>query len=288
MSQLQVKNCPKCGNPTTDLVDIDARVSVILKEHVNLSNLPPKICLNCFNSLTQNVSHGVKLRLEQQAREKNRHLVWKSRVNLIKHARHLMAQKNYSEAAVSYEKYIRVLEISYDLKPGALTPDVFGKSARSKELTVITTTYWDLLRIYDTHPKYRPRMLVAAQKLALFIPYSPLFAGIVKNAQIFTDHSKNPDIMKEFLKMCKASTRRCFIASSTYQDNYHPDVITLRLLRDTVLLHTAWGRALNSLYNRHSPALSVAIDKRPWLRKMLLPLFKLSVALLRLSLKKNS
>lgn len=263
---MDIKTCPQCGNAATDLVDVDAGMRLILQKNAGIGDLPGKVCSSCYNALTNQVSHGVKLRLEKQAKEKNRQMLWKSRVNLIRSARQLMSQKAYSEAAVSYEKYLRVLELSYDLKPGGLTPDVFGKSTRSKELTVIATTYWDLLRIYDTSPRYRDRMVVTAQKLAEFIPYSPIFPDVIRKAQSFVSSAKNPDIVKDFLRRCKASSGRCFIATAAFDYPGHPTVIELRRFRDRILLSTPWGRALVSLYYFISPPLAAGIQKVPALK----------------------
>src|SRR5690606_19768165 len=105
--------------------------------------------------LGKNVSKGVKLLAEKKARQQNKVMLWKNRVNLVKQARQLMEAKAFSDAAVAYEKYFRVIEMVYDLKPGELHPKVFNSSIRSKELTLITSILWDLLRIYDTSPRYK-------------------------------------------------------------------------------------------------------------------------------------
>lgn len=109
--------------------------------------IPEAACPSCYEELTRRVSKGVKLRMEAQAREQNRAVLWKSRVGLVKQARQLMHQKAYSEAAVSYEKYLRIVEIVFHKKMGELSPDVFNNSKRSKEVTVITSVYWDLLKL---------------------------------------------------------------------------------------------------------------------------------------------
>ncbi len=258
---LQVQTCPKCGNAATDLIDVDDKTKSLFQKQAGLTVLPSKVCSSCYNSLTSHISQGAKLRIEQQAREKNRHMVWKSRVNLVKHARQMMNQKAYSEAAVSYEKYIRVLEISYDLKPGTLTPDVFGKTARSKELTIIATTYWDLLRIYDANPKYRERMAMVSRKLADFLPYSPIFPDVIKNAQAFSAIAKNPDIVKDFLKRCKSSIGKCFIATAAFDDPDHPIVLDFRKFRDTTLNRHPLGRLFIKLYYILSPPIAEILTK---------------------------
>lgn len=260
---LELTDCPRCSTPSSDLVMVDAGMKLALQTVMDVTSLPPQVCRSCYSEMTSQVSKGVRLRLEHQAREKNRHMLWKSRVNLIKHARQLMQQKAYPEAAVSYEKYLRVLEISYDLKPGQLTPEVFGKSSRSKELTVIATTYWDLMRIYDTNPTYRERMVTSAKKLAQFLPFSPIFPDVIKKAQQFQSSAKNPDIVRNFLRESKAVSGRCFVASSAFADENHPVVEELRNFRDRKLIHSDYGLRFVMFYLQRSPRWAKWLDAHP-------------------------
>lgn len=263
---LSMPTCPRCGNPAASLVTVDTGMRLVLEKNPEVGNLPDQVCSSCYNSLTGAVSHGVKLRLEQQAKEKNRHMLWKSRVNLVKHARQMMTQKSYSDAAISYEKYLRVLEISYDLKPGGLNPGVFGKSSRSKELTVIATTYWDLLRIYDTSPQYRDRMSVAARKLAEFVPFSPILPDLAKKAQAFKSTARNPDIVNEFLRLSKLGAGRCFIATAAFEYPEHPDVRTLRDWRDSYLRQHDLGRYFIAFYYKKSRPIAQFLNRHPHLK----------------------
>jgi hypothetical protein len=50
-----------------------------------------------------------------------------------------MSVKNYSEAAVAYEKYLKILELVFGCKKGEkITPEQFKDNARTSELTVVT------------------------------------------------------------------------------------------------------------------------------------------------------
>lgn len=248
--------CPQCGNVVDHMMSIDAGMRLALKE-AGQENLPSAVCPSCFEQLTGNVSQGLKLRMERDVREKNKMMAWKNRVHLIKNARNLMAQKAYSEAAVQYEKYLRVLEVVFNLKKGELSPAVFNNSSRSKELTVVASVYWDLLRIYDTHPKYADRMLAAGQKLAQFLPFSPIYPDILKKAETFARSAKNPKIMDSFLRSMKARKGPCFIAGAAFADSpYAPELLILRAYRDRVLKSHPMGRRLIWLYYRLSPPLA--------------------------------
>jgi hypothetical protein len=191
-------------------------------------------------------------------------MMWKNRVNLIKQARTHMQNKSYSQAAVSYEKYLRLIEVVYNLERGGLEPKVFSNSNRSKEMTVIATVYWDLLRIYDTNPGYGDRMRASASKLAQFLPFSPLYPDVVKKAQQFQRSAKNPHIVREFLKLCRSSKGPCFIATAVYADEpWAWELWVLRQFRDDFLKQFAVGRRLIMIYYRLSPPLARRLENSP-------------------------
>lgn len=235
-----------------------------LQEAGETGQIPDRVCASCFEALTSSVSQGLKLRMEQSMREKNKMMVWKNRVHLIKNARNLMNQKAYSEAAVQYEKYLRVLEVVYNLKKGELSPAVFNNSSRSKELTVIASVYWDLVRIYDTSPRYGDRMSKAATKLAEFLQFSPIYPDIVKKAESFSRSCKNQPVMRQFLRMTKSKRGPCFIATAVYADEpYALELTLLRNFRDKRLRPHWLGRQAIYFYYRHSPRLAFWLSRHP-------------------------
>jgi hypothetical protein len=260
VTSLQPTACSKCGNLSDTFVDIDPAMRSALQESGQAGPIPDRVCSTCFEQLTSAVSQGLKLRLEATVREKNKMLAWKNRVHLIKNARNLMNQKAYSEAAVQYEKYLRVLELVYNLKKGDLSPAVFNNSSRSKELTVIASVYWDLMRIYDTSPRYTDRMSYAGQKLTDFLKYSPIYPDIVKKAEAFSKSCKNPVIMRQFLRGVRARRGPCFIATAVFPQNA-PELTILRRYRDEVLRPTPFGRRAIWIYYRLSPRLAAWIGR---------------------------
>ena len=181
-----------------------------------------------------------------------------------------LSQKALPEAAMSFEKYIKVLEVIYDVKPGQLTPETFSKSNRSKEMTVITSVYWDLIRIYDASPRYRDRMSKSVDKLLMFAKYSTIFPAIVKKAEAFSRGCKNKDEVKRLIKSSR-SGRSCFIATAVYGHEDHPKIDILRQFRDQVLQKTPPGRSFIKFYYQYSPSLSRKIQRHPVLKKILRP-----------------
>lgn len=256
-SNLQTSACARCGTLSDNFVTIDPGMRLALKDSGEAANIPDRVCPSCFEQLTGAVSQGLKLRMERDVREKNKMLMWKNRVHLIKNARGLMAQKAYSEAAVQYEKYLRVLEVVYNLKKGQLSPSVFNNSTRSKEMTVIASVYWDLTRIYDTSPRYGDRMAASAGKLSEFLPYSQIYPDIVKKAEIFLRSARNPAVIRSFLRASKSKRGPCFVADTAFVEQpAAEELITLRMYRDFVLEKSYSGRAFVRAYYRVSPPIA--------------------------------
>ena len=256
-------NCPRCGNPTDRLRSLDPGRRLALQEAGQI-NLPDKVCPTCFEQLSASVSQGLKLRMERDVRDQNMMVMWKNRVSLIKTARGMMSQKAYSDAAVQYEKYLRLLEVVYSLKKGELSPKIFNNSSRSKELTVIASVYWDLMRIYDTSPRYGDRMANAARKLAEFLPFSTIYPDIIKKAEQFSRSAKNPNILRDFLHATQSTRGPCFIATAAFADEpYALELYTLRQFRDQKLRPYAIGRRLVWAYYRTSPPLARALGRHP-------------------------
>lgn len=262
-------------------VNIDAGLKVALKS-IGVNESRGEVSEEEYEELSEKVSQGVRLRMEAKAKEQNRILMWKSRVNLVKQARALMINKQFPEAAVAYEKYLRVLEIIYELKAGELSPDLFNRSSRSKELTVITSVYWDLLRIYDTSPAYKDRMLRAGNKLAEFLPYSKIFPQVSKALQAWQRSCKNPKIIKHLVKKLKIKKGPCFVATALYEDPFHRDVEVLRRFRDQYLKTHFLGRKFVAFYYRNSPRWVQKINNRKHVKPYMLWVLVRVVKILRL------
>lgn len=266
--------CPYCGNENPLLVSVDAGMRLALQQ-AGVPNVPERVCDGCQMQLSKMVSKGAALRAEAQAKEKNRLALWRGRVGLVKNGRTLMNAKNYSDAAVAYEKYVRALEIVHDKKPGELTPDLFKADARKQEITVISSVYWDLMRIYDTHPRYVERQMKTAQKLAEFARFSPTFGFIMRKAESQARNARNPGAYKAFIKLSNAKRPRCFVATAAF-NGPHPVVDALCEFRDSTLMAFAAGRALVRAYYRISPPLAAALDRAPVLK----PAVRASLALI--------
>ncbi len=258
-----VITCPYCGDTVPSLVVVDTGLRLGLQDNAQLTAIPDSVCGGCHSILSRMVSKGAALRAQAQAKEQNKLLLWRNRVALVKKAKEYLAQKNFSEAAVHFEKYLRVLEVVYDKKAGELTPELFSAEARKQEITVIASVYWDLMRIYDQSPRYRERQNKAGVKLAEFVRFTPIFSHIVRKAEVQTRAAKNPEAFKNFLKLSNKNRPRCFIATAAFDGQQDPTIDQLRLFRDRVLRRSKAGRIFTRLYYRYSPRLAQLISLSP-------------------------
>lgn len=262
----EVITCPYCGDNVSTLVPVEAGMRLRLQKEAQIMSVPERVCEGCIKQLAKSISKGAILRAEQRAKEQNRLMLWRSRVQLVKQAKQHLSQKNFSDAAVSYEKYLRVLEIIYEKKPGELSPDLFKGEARSQELTVIASVYWDLMRIYDTHERYKDRQFKAADKLAEFARFTPAFPHIMRRAESYVRQAKNPAAFKNFIRMANSSRPRCFIATAAFDGYYDPVVETLCQFRDQRMKSNQFGRGCINLYYRCSPRVAEFLDAHPSLK----------------------
>lgn len=276
--------CPKCGNTVEQLISIDATTMAKLKESGSVEAFPPQVCESCYGQLSGSVRGGV-LMMREKAKEQKKLMLWKSRVNLIKKARTCMTDKAFSEAAVAYEKYLKVLEVVFDVKSGELTPELFKDSARTQELTVVASVYWDLLRIYDTSDKYGERQSNVAKKLSQFLRFTPIYPDILRKAESFVKTAKNPEVIKSFLKLSSENKGRCFIATAAFE--YHsPEVEALCRFRDETLSKTKVGQAFIHFYYKTSPPIAEILDNLTALKAFVRGGLRVIVALLNSAYRK--
>ncbi len=271
--------CPRCGITVTELQTVEAEVAARLQAMGD--NVSGQACMGCLNEMRKLSTGGTQggvLLAQEKAKEQHRLQLWKSRVGLIKKGRSQMGQRMFSDAAISYEKYLKILDIVFEADKGQkLTPEMFKEKARTQELTVVCSVYWDLLRIYDQLPHFADRQMEVARQLAKFIKYTPILPDIVKKAEAFSRQAKNPGALKLFLNEAAEERSRCFIATSAFESPEAIEVKILRKYRDESLLRSRIGKLFVELYYFVSPSLACILDKQSYLKPMVRQILRLLI-----------
>lgn len=259
--------CPQCSLEVPEIYPLQADLRAKIKEVDPHFPLSETLCKSCVNSL-QRQAYGAKgvLLSQERAKDLKKKKMWQNRVALVRNGHSLMKNKLHSEAAVSYEKYLRLVEMVFSCGPGQLTPEMLKEAAKTAELTVIAGVYWDLVRIYDSSDKYGGRQKIAARQLAKFASYTPIFADLIRKAQSFMKTSRHPEVIKSFLIASKAQRPRCFIATSAFEIPMTDEIIFLRQFRDEKLKISFLGRKFIYFYYKISPKIACILDKQKWLK----------------------
>jgi hypothetical protein len=276
--------CPQCGTSTTLLHPIDQGMKLRLeKEGMTISF--ESVCTNCFKGLSKNLSSATLLKAEEMIQGNYKKNLWKNRLALIKQARTMLARKEQADAAICYEKYLKIIQYVYEKEFNELNASLFGDHPR--EVTVICGALWSLVEIYDLHPSYASKQEVCAAKLGELLPYTNLFASIAKQASMKVRHAKNAQAYRTILRKANIKTGNCFIASIAFEDRNDPTLVLLRKFRNQVLTPSPLGRRFVRLYYRFSPAVANRLQHfsaaRRFFRTVFPPLAQLLKVLFKLS-----
>lgn len=258
--------CPQCGASTTLLHPVDQGMKLRLeKEGVSLSF--DSVCTNCFKGLSKNLSSASVLQAEQMIQGNYKKNLWKNRLALVRQGRHCLDRREHADAAIAYEKYLKVIQYVYEKEFQDLNATMFGEHPR--EVTVICSALWALVEIYDLHPSYADKQLSCAAKLGELLPYTNLFSTMAKQASVKMRHAKNPQAYRTMLHKANIKTGNCFIASIAFEDRNDPTLVILRQFRNQVLLTKSGGRHFVRLYYRFSPGLANRLQHFSAIRRIL-------------------
>lgn len=262
------EKCPRCNEATEKLIELDVNIKSRLMNQSG--QIFENVCERCFAEIARSTKAGDprrKGRPSEAQKEQHRLQLWRSRVQLIREAKDKFANQDFSGAMVAYEKYFRILEIIYDTKMAEITAEQFNNAGRAKEMVVMVSAFWDMVRIFDQAGKHKDRLNKYALKLGEFLPNTPMWQEtLIKIKAYRSNNAKNKDIIDLIIKTAKKKKRRCFIASSAFEGNSDITVRLLTQYRDQVLEESAGGKAFIHFYYLFSPQVASLLDKSPLLR----------------------
>lgn len=267
MAALTVQSgCPQCNSDTTLLHKIESGMRLRLEKEGQPVPFDA-VCTSCFKEISKRLSNASYLHAEQIIQENYKKSLWKNRLSLIKQARHYIILKNHAEAAICYEKYLRIVEYVLEKKRDQFQAELFKDNPR--EVSLIVGALWALVEIYDLHPSYSTRQEQAAVKLGELVSYTNMFTSIIKTATAKRKIARNPRAYGALLKAANVRTGNCFVASIAFESRNDPTLILLRAFRDQVLAPHAPGKAFIRFYYRWSPALANRLQHYQWVKSIL-------------------
>jgi hypothetical protein len=261
----ELKQCPNCKAEGVELLKLDEGFRKRLNEAIGVS-VAEAVCSKCAVTFEKKLSHNSEKEAKRAAKEASRLSLWRRRVDIMRDARDRFASKDYSGAVVSYEKYLRIIEMIYDVKPNQLKVSFFNNPARAKELVLITTTYWDLIRIYDQSESFHKRFNECAEKLIEFLPFAPMYAEMLHRLEDHKKIAKHKDVFQKIYKQVQKKKKRCFIATAAFEYAPSPYVDLLCAFRDQILAKSCLGRGFIKIYYLVSPLLAHILDQNSYFK----------------------
>ena len=267
----ELTTCQNCGASDPNLTKVESGLKLSLAQG-GRTDIPQSVCAKCLKELRNSASQGAQLHAKQEAKQKQTHQLWTGRTELVRQGRRFLQRGEYAEAAVTYEKYLKIISIVVKKNRADLDPKQFNE--HPKEITIISSVLWDLMLIYDSHAKFFSKQKETAELLSKFLRFSPVYNGIIRKAEREIRKAKNPPAFHHLLKLCDVHASRCFIANATFGSRMDPTVVTLCWFRDEVLKKFPLGRSFVAFYYRHSPSAAMLIKQHPQIKGVARPVLR--------------
>lgn len=201
----------------------------------------------------------------KQAEEERRRQILKRRIEVATAGVKAYKAKKMADAVKSFQTYLKILEDWKEVGKGGLTPAVFDRKRDLHELLLISSIYWDLVKLYDRTKSADKKkdFLLYLDKFVLFskgMPYFPLCAENLRKYISNGSPRNTSDLKRAYRNLTGA---KCFIATSLIDVIDPMTLPRLQGFRDRVLLRSRMGRWFVQAYYGVGPALARGLDHSP-------------------------
>ncbi len=158
--------------------------------------------------------------------------LYRTRLTHLKRAQAFVKEDRMALAVDSYNKYLGILGLYFDITEDRLTPSLFDAEKDMTELLLISHAYWDLAKAYDRSPNLVRDCL---RCLDQFVKFSIGFKYQHVNAQIIRKFNNkkqahNPKAFEAAYQKIQISSKKCYVATMCFGEE-HPNTETLRMLK---------------------------------------------------------
>jgi hypothetical protein len=193
--------------------------------------------------------------------------LYRTRLTHLKRAQSFVKEDRMALAVDSYNKYLGILGLYFDLSEDRLSPSLFDAEKDMTELLLISHAYWDLAKAYDRSPNLVRDCL---RCLDQFVKFSIGFKYQHVNAQIIRKFNNkkqahNPKAFEAAYQKIQISSKKCYVATMCFgEDHHHTE--TLRLFKKT-LAKSERGLDFIDIYYLVSPPFVNFLSRHKLLQK---------------------
>lgn len=194
--------------------------------------------------------------------------LYRTRLTHLKRAQAFVKEDRMAMAVDSYNKYLGILALYFDITEDRLTPSLFDAEKDMTELLLISHAYWDLAKAYDRSPNLQRdcfRCLEQFMKFSIGFKYQHVNAQIIRKF----NNKKQAHNLKAFeaaYHKIQISAKRCYVATMCFGfDDEKTEV-----LRHFKLVIAKYNLGLDFIdfYYAISPILVESLEKRPFLKNL--------------------
>ncbi len=205
------------------------------------------------------------------------------RITIAREGRAFIEKRNYPQAMASYRRFLSITAKSFEVQVEDLAPSLFEEKRRVAESLIISSIFFDLLKILDklNSDSAREERRLYHKLFLRFtkgMPFQHFAAENIRKHLVYSSAILNKP---EFWNTYKALVGRsfCIVASWAFDSGDCPEVQSLRKFRSEVLMRSAWGRTLTRLYYKYGHLLAGALSRIPGARTLTRSILSASIAL---------
>lgn len=192
------------------------------------------------------------------------------RITIAREGRAFIERKNYPQAMASYRRFLTITAKSFEVQIEDLTPTLFEDKRRVAESLIISSIFFDLLKMLDkldSNSAREERQLYHRLFLRFTkgMPFQHFAAENIRKHLVYSNSIVNK---AEFWATYKSivGSSFCIVASWAFDSNSCTEVQRLRRFRGEVLMRRSWGRAFTKAYYRHGHAIAGTLSRIPGAR----------------------
>jgi hypothetical protein len=189
------------------------------------------------------------------------------RITIAREGRALIERKNYPQAMAAYRRFLSITARSFEVQVEDLVPTLFEEKRRVAESLIISSIFFDLLKMLDKldSPGAREERQLYHRLFLRFTKGMPFQHFAAENIRKHLVYSNSIVNKPEFWATYKAIVGNsfCIVASWAFDSERSPEVNRLRRFRGEVLMANRWGRLFTKSYYRHGHTAATLLAKVP-------------------------
>lgn len=192
------------------------------------------------------------------------------RITIAREGRAFIERKNYPQAMAAYRRFLSITARSFEVQVEDLVPTLFEEKRRVAESLIISSIFFDLLKMLDKldSPGAREERQLYHRLFLRFTKGMPFQHFAAENIRKHLVYSNSIVNKPEFWATYKAivGSSFCIVASWAFDSERSPEVDRLRRFRSEVLARSRAGRLFIRAYYRHGQIAAAVLARVPGAR----------------------